>query len=203
MKKEGGFMKDALVLIVITVIAGACLGGVYQLTKGPIEEAAMADKIEAYQEVLSDAVNFKADDYSSEIAKANDDAGDLGFGNVLVEDCVTGVDSSSSGIGYVVTTTSKDGFGGDVTITVGITNDGEVKGIAFLNLEETAGLGMNAQNESFYSQYANKKVDQFTVTKTGSTSDEEIDALSGATITSNAVTNAVNMALYFVNNCLD
>lgn len=105
-------------------------------------------------------------------------------------------------IGYVVTATSKDGYGGDVTVSVGITTDGEVKGIEFLTLNETAGLGMNASKPEWKGQFADKKVEQFSVTKSGSTSDEEIDAISGATITSNAVTNAVNTALYFVNDCV-
>ena len=79
----------------------------------------------------------------------------------------------------------------------------EVKGIEFLALAETAGLGMNAAQPEWKAQYADKAVEQFTVTKSGASSDEEIDAISGATITSNAVTGAVNLALYFVNNCVE
>jgi len=51
-------------------------------------------------------------------------------------------------------------------------------------------------------QYAGKNVTQFVVTKTGAASDEQIDAISGATITSNAVTNGVNAGLYYFQNVL-
>lgn len=196
-------MKDALILFAITLIAGACLGGVYEITKGPIEQAALAAKEEAFRTVLADADHFKLDDYSKALEKANADASGLGFGNVSVDECATGADLSDAAIGYVVTATSKDGYGGDITVSVGITTEGEVKGIEFLTLAETAGLGMNAAEPEWKAQYANQAVEQFMVTKSGASSDGEIDAISGATITSNAVTGAVNLALYFVNHCVN
>ena len=199
---KGGFMKDALILFAITLVAGACLGGVYEITKDPIAAANQAAKERAFREVLADADSFAMDDYSAALDKVNTEVKELDFGNVSVDECATGMDASGGAIGYVVTATSKDGYGGDVTVSVGITTDGEVKGIEFLTLNETAGLGMNASKPEWKGQFADKKVEQFSVTKSGSTSDEEIDAISGATITSNAVTNAVNTALYFVNDCV-
>ena len=199
---KGGFMKDALILFAITLVAGACLGGVYEITKDPIAAANQAAKERAFREVLADADSFAMDDYSAALDKVNTEVKELDFGNVSVDECATGMDASGAAIGYVVTATSTDGYGGDVTVSVGITTDGEVKGIEFLTLNETAGLGMNASKPEWKGQFADKKVEQFSVTKSGSTSDEEIDAISGATITSNAVTNAVNTALYFVNDCV-
>ena len=199
---KGGFMKDALILFAITLVAGACLGGVYEITKDPIAAANQAAKERAFREVLADADSFAMDDYSAALDKVNTEVKELDFGNVSVDECATDMDASGVAIGYVVTATSKDGYGGDVTVSVGITTDGEVKGIEFLTLNETAGLGMNASKPEWKGQFADKKVEQFSVTKSGSTSDEEIDAISGATITSNAVTNAVNTALYFVNDCV-
>ena len=99
--------------------------------------------------------------------------------------------------GYVITVTDKDGYGGDIQITVGIMSDGMVNGISFLSISETAGLGMQADTDEFKSQFAGKNVAQFKYTKSGAASDEEIDALSGATITTNAVTNAVNAGLSY------
>ena len=197
-----GFMKDALILFAITLVAGACLGGVYTVTKEPIAAAQLEAKKEAYRTVLSDAADFRADDYAAVIETANGELGGLSYGNVLIDECVTGVDGSGSLLGYVVTATSKDGYGGNITVSVGITSAGEVKGIEFLTLAETAGLGMNANQPEWKAQYANKTVDEFTVTKSGASADNEIDAISGATITSRAVTGAVNSALYFVRNCL-
>lgn len=195
-------MKDALILFAITLVAGACLGGVYEATKEPIAAANLAAKEAAYRTVLPDAVSFESDDMTEVIAGANSEVSGLGYGNVTVDEAAIALDGSGTPMGYVVTTTSKDGYGGDITVSVGITAEGEVKGIEFLTIGETAGLGMNATQPEWKAQYADKTVEQFTVTKSGASSDGEIDALSGATITSNAVTGAVNLALYFVNSCV-
>ena len=61
---------------------------------------------------------------------------------------------------------------------------------------------MKALQPDFYEQYSGKQVTSFEVTKTGASSDNQINAISSATITSKAVTRAVNGALYFANNCI-
>ena len=190
---KGGFMKDALILFAITLVAGACLGGVYEATKEPIAAANLAAKEEAYRTVLPDAASFEADDMTDVMASANAEVSGLGYGNVTVDEAAVALDGSGTPMGYVVTTTSKDGYGGAITVSVGVLADGTVNGIAFLTLAETAGLGMNADTD-WKNQYAGKNVDAFSVTKN--------NAISGATITSNAVTGAVNTAVYFVKNCL-
>ncbi len=198
---KGGFMKDALILFAITLVAGACLGGVYEATKEPIAAANLAAKEAAYRTVLPDASSFESDDMTEVIASANGEISGLGYGNVMVDEAAIALDGSGTPMGYVVTTTSKDGYGGAITVSVGITADGTVNGIAFLTLAETAGLGMNADTD-WKNQYAGKNVDAFAVTKNGAAADNEINAISGATITSNAVTGAVNAAVYFAKNCL-
>lgn len=198
---KGGFMKDALILFVITLVAGACLGGVYEATKAPIAAANLAAKEAAYRTVLPDAVSFEADDMTEVIASANAEVSGLGYGNVTVDEAAIALDGSGTPMGYVVTTTSKDGYGGAITVSVGVLADGTVNGIAFLTLAETAGLGMNADTD-WKNQYAGKNVDAFSVTKNGASAENEINAISGATITSNAVTGAVNTAVYFAKNCL-
>ncbi|MCI8659100.1 MAG: RnfABCDGE type electron transport complex subunit G [Lachnospiraceae bacterium] len=198
---KGGFMKDALILFVITLVAGACLGGVYEATKEPIAAANLAAKEAAYRTVLPDAVSFESDDMTEVIASANGEINGLGYGNVIVDEAAIALDGSGSPMGYVVTTTSKDGYGGAITVSVGVLADGTVNGIAFLTLAETAGLGMNADTD-WKNQYAGKNVDAFAVTKGSAAADNEINAISGATITSNAVTGAVNAAVYFAKNCL-
>ncbi len=199
---KGGFMKDALILFAITLVAGACLGGAYEITKGPIQAAELAAKEDAFRTVLADAASFQLDDYSAALEKANGEVSGLSFGNVQVDECATGLDGAGSPMGYVVTATSKDGYGGNITVSVGITAEGEVKGIEFLTIGETAGLGMNATTPEWKGQFADKTVESFSVTKSGASADNEIDAIGGATITSNAVAGAVNSALYFVNNCV-
>ncbi len=200
--KKGGFMKDALILCVITLISGACLGGVYEVTKGPIEAAQKAAAEAAYRVVLPAASSFEAGGMDEALAKANSEVGSQGFGNVMVDDCVTGLDASGATVGHVVTTTSKDGYGGAITISVGINVDGSIGAIEFLTIGETVGFGMNATEPSWKGQFDGKNVDSFSLTKNGASADNEIDAISGATITSNAVTGAVNAAVYFAKNCL-
>ena len=78
---------------------------------------------------------------------------------------------------------------------MGVQNDGTLNGISILSISETAGLGMKANTDSFKDQFKNKKVEKFSYTKTGATSDDQIDAISGATITTNAMTNGVNAGL--------
>ena len=99
----------------------------------------------------------------------------------------------------MITTTDGEGYGGDIQVTVGITADGTVSGVSFLSISETAGLGMKATEASFYEQYVGVQTDQFYVSKDGGEG-EPIDALSGATITTRAVTGAVNAALAYFQN---
>ena len=71
-------------------------------------------------------------------------------------------------------------------------------GTSILSISETAGLGMRAKTDpSFLSQFNGVDVDSFSVVKdgTGSSADDKIDAISGSTITSKAVTNGINAAL--------
>ena len=89
------------------------------------------------------------------------------------------------------------GYGGDINFSMGVSMDGTVTGVEMLSLSETAGLGMRAKDEEFKGQFAGKTVDQFVVTKNGASAENEIDAISGATFTSKAVTNGVNAGLRF------
>ena len=110
-----------------------------------------------------------------------------------------GKDASGNEVGYVFVTVSK-GYGGDVKIMTGVDKNGAVTGISPLELNETAGLGMKAQNASFLDQFKGK-VKDIAVNK-NSASGNEIQALTGATITSKAVTAAVNEALSYYDSNL-
>lgn len=201
MSEKKGFMGDALKLFMITLVAGICLGAAYEITKNPIAVAQAATEQKTYQSVFKDAASFEPNaDAQAEIASSADKI-KTDYANAKIEEVLDAKDASGKVVGYVVNTTGK-GFGGDVKLTVGIKSDGTITGIGFLSLSESAGLGMNAKQPKFYEQYLNKSVESFTVTKTGAKSDSEINAISGATITSRAVTNAVNAALYFTKNCI-
>lgn len=98
-------------------------------------------------------------------------------------------------VGFIFKTAEK-GYGGDVSVMTAVNPDGTVKSVAILDVSnETPGLGQNAAKESFYSQYANKK-SGISLLKNGAESDKnEVNAVTGATITSTAVNKAVNKAL--------
>lgn len=198
MKKQSGFVKDAIILFAITLISGLVLGFVYDITKAPIAAAAKAAKNEAYAVVFPEAKDFEENEAdTAKIAETADEIAGKGFGHSNIDEVVTAKDGSGNNIGRVITSTSKDGYNGTVQISVGIKSDGTVVGITFLTLEETPGLGMRAAEVSFYGQYANKNTKEFKLVKGAAGADDEISAISGSTITSTAVTNAVNAALYF------
>lgn len=198
MKKQSGFVKDAIILFAITLISGLVLGFVYDVTKAPIAAAAKAAKNEAYAVVFPEAKDFEENESeTAKIAETAEEIAGKGFGHVSINEVVDAKDDAGNDVGRVITSTSKDGYNGTVQISVGIKSDGTVVGITFLTLEETPGLGMRAGEESFYGQYANKNTKEFKLVKGAAGADDEIAAISGSTITSNAVTNAVNAALYF------
>lgn len=184
-------IKDCLILFIITLIAGCALGVVYEVTKAPIAAQEAKKKMEAQQGVFADASAFDAVELDDSIVAAVETNG------VTVDEVYDAKDASGAHLGYVVQTTSPNGYGGNITLMVGVTADGTSNGYSLLSISETAGLGMNATKAEWAAQYAGKTVDAFEVTKTGATSDNQIDAISGATITSRAVTEAVNTCLAY------
>lgn len=194
-------IKNTLILTAITVISGCLLGLVYEVTKAPIAAAQEAAKQDAYRTVLEEAKDFLVDE-EFDASKASGFLSDAGITGTDIDEVVIAKDASGDVYGYVITATSHEGYGGDIKVSIGILNDGTVKGIEMLSISETAGLGMKASEPDFKNQFKDKLVGLFAVTKSGASSDSEIDALSGATITSNAVTNAVNSALIYYQNML-
>ncbi len=190
----GSFIKNVLCLTVITLVAGFGLGYVYDITKEPIAQMEEKTKLDAFRAVFTEADTFSdaGDTSSSEGILAS-----AGITGVDIDSAVKALDTSGNMLGYVINVTTHEGYGGDITISMGIDNEGTVKGIEILGISETAGLGMKAKEARFKDQFKDKKVTQFSYTKTGAASDFEIDALSGATITTKAVVNAVNAGLAY------
>ncbi len=195
-------VKDALVLTCITVIAGFALGLVYEITKAPIKKAEEAALQKAYNTVFSDADSFKdlegfdADEATKLVQAA-------GYSDDTIDSCSVAYDESSNPIGYVITVTSSAGYGGDITFSLGITNDGVINGYSITSISETAGLGMKARDEgdgTFSSQFVNRAAEIFEVTKSGASASNEIDAISAATITSKAVTYGVDAGVTYFNS---
>ena len=198
-----GIMKDAAILCVITLIAGFALGLVHEVTLEPIAAAQLAANTATYQEVYPDAAGFQiSDELQSAVDSWGEEISSQGYGNVTVDAAQEALDADGNVIGYLITSTSTDGYNGTIQVATGITAEGQITGIGFLSISETPGLGMNAENPEFKDQFAGKSLQTFEVTKTSPSADNQIAAISGATFTSSAVTGAVNAAVYFAENCI-
>ncbi len=190
-------VSDCIKLFIITIVAGLALGFVYNVTKEPIAKQEELAKQEAYQAVFADAKSFAEVDYEDSDIQAVCDKN--GLTGITMNEIMAAKDASGNQIGYVFNVTTSEGYGGDIQLAVGVQTDGTLNGYDTLSIGETAGLGMNATTDAFKNQYKGIKAKQLTVVKdgTGSQSDEKIDAISGATITSRAVTSAVNTCLAY------
>lgn len=202
-------LKEAGILFAITLIAGLMLGVVYELTKEPIqiqqEKAIQEACAAAFPESEKDQAGmdgyprFLFDDYfeytfdEAFLSELADDGIKIGTIYTVIDNFNPVMDSVSY-CGHVVEVTSKNGYGGDIVLYVGVDFDGMVRGVSILELSETAGLGMEAP-KVLAPQFAGRTVDSFVYTKTGAQADNEVDAITSATITTSAVVKAVNGGL--------
>lgn len=184
-------LKEAAILFAITLIAGLALGFTYQLTKEPIRIQKEKKMREACQEVFTDASEFTV----IEIMADEETMTEMASRGVTVGKIYEATNSSATRLGYVVEVSTK-GYEKPISIYLGVRNDGTLNGISIVEIAETPGLGMRAE-EVLVPQFAGKKVKEFTYTKVGSQSDSEIDAIASATVTTKAVLNAVNAGLDF------
>lgn len=198
-KSSSTIIKDAIALFLITLISGLALSYVFEITKLPIEDQQAQKKIASFQVVYSGAASFTIDQALTDKALATDLSSiDPNYKGITVDEVNQALDSNGVLIGYVVKATTTKSYKDQITIVAGYSKEGTVTGVEFLAISETAGLGAKASEPAFKGQFTGKAVEQFEVTKTGATADNQINAISGATITSKAVTNAVNASIGFV-----
>ncbi|MBQ4155300.1 MAG: RnfABCDGE type electron transport complex subunit G [Clostridia bacterium] len=174
-------IKNAIILTLITLVAGSALAFVYSITNEPIAQAEIKATQEAYKTVFDIAEEFK----ELELAEYNDENG-------AVVSAVSSAVKGDEAIGFVMTTAAK-GYGGDIKVAVGINKNGALTGISILDASnETPGLGAKVKEDDFTSQFAGVKASEL---------DSQVDAISGATFSTNGVKNAVNAAFnYFEKN---
>lgn len=154
---------------------------------------------EVFRMTFPEADSFEVMDF--DLAQdCNKELASSDFGDVGVDAAAAAKDRDGVLTGWVVNAHSKDSYMGNVAVSVGFDSDGTIRGLEFLVLEDTPGLGMRAGEDDFKDQFEGKGRETLTVTDSGNPGDSEIDAVSGATITSNAVTNAVNAAMYYVHH---
>ncbi|TCO79995.1 RnfABCDGE type electron transport complex subunit G [Marinisporobacter balticus] len=180
--------KLGIILFIIAAVAATILGYTNDITKAPIEAQMMQANITARQTVLPDAAEFE------EVDKGQYE----GYENIL--EVFKGVKDGET-VGYTIKT-NPGGYGGEVEVMIGITMDNAISGVNIGSHNETPGLGAKASGE-FKDQYNGKSVDkEVEVIKSGELKDNEVMAISGATITSKAVTKGVNSAIKLFNEKL-
>ncbi|MEG1426254.1 MAG: RnfABCDGE type electron transport complex subunit G [Oscillospiraceae bacterium] len=163
-------VAPALILFTICFVISSLLSVTNMLTKDKITESMKAKEEESRQIVLQEAESFvPAADNSYFTGKKGEEI-----------------------VGFVFITEAK-GYGGTVKVMTGIGSDDQVKGVVILNQNETPGLGANATKASFTDQF--KQAAQPLQVGKGTSGDGQISAMTGATITTKAVTNAVNTAI--------
>lgn len=196
-KKKSSIVVNTLVLVVVTFVAVLLLAVVNQVTKGPIEQAEIDARAKVYASVYPNAVNFAEIENSEALIEGSAELlSGAGYDGCYVNDALAVTDASGSIVGYVIAATSPSGYGGDVQIAIGI-SDGKLTGFDVVAQSETAGLGSKVTEDTFKSQFAGKPASALEYTKSGATEENQIDAISGATITTGAATDAVNAAIAF------
>ncbi len=179
--------KPVIALTIIAILAGLALSGVFFMTKDTIADQELAREREAYKAVCPDAASF------DDAEEAKDAIAAMAGESTRVNEALVAKDEAGNVIGYALNVTGK-GFGGDVTMALGLTADGKISGISFTELNETAGLGMRADEPAFKDQFIDRS-GQLTLVKGDAAGGQEISAITGASVTSGAVISAVNAGL--------
>lgn len=186
--------KLGLTLLIFCLIAAVALGFANEVTKGPIIENSIRANIEARKEVFPEADEFELIATSEEGVEyeAHKNAKSFFEENPKVKEVYKAI-SNGEHIGYVIKT-APNGYGGAIVVVIGFRIDGVITGVRVGDHQETPGLGAKAKTEDYYLQYNNLSITKTVdVTKTDVVDgNNEIKAISGATITSVAVTNGVN-----------
>lgn len=199
-EKKSGLFSNTVVIFVITLVSVVLLAVVYQITKEPIAKAQEDAKIKIYSSVFTGAVSFeKIENTQSLLSGAAPALSKADLSDCTVDEALYAKSESGETAGYVISAVSPNGYGGDVKIAVGISRDGVLTGFDVVSNSETAGLGSKCTDEEFTSQFKNKRAEMIKYTKTGASAPDEIDAISGATRTTNAAVQAVNTAIIFYN----
>lgn len=176
-KKESTLKNMLIALMVITIVSGGVLGFIYGLTKPVIDKVEENKNIKAINEVLK-----------TDVAIANTET-------KVIEDLTYNLayDANANFIGAAIRTYSMNGFGGKIELMVGILNNGIINKVSVLSQAETPGLGANMVNDKFKGQFDGKNPKEFNldVKKDGG----DVDAITAATISSRAVSEAVKKAV--------
>ena len=184
--------KLGLNLLIISAVAALLLALTNSVTASTIAQRNEQANAEARKLVLESAQDFEqVKDVKTDNSKG-----------VEVSEIYEAKDASGNTVGYTLKVLPS-GYGGTIELMVGIDSaKGQVSGINVVSNSETAGLGAKSTDPEFSDQYKGKPLEELSVLKNGTPGDTEIKAISGATITSTAVTNGVDAAIEVHNNSL-
>lgn len=184
--------KLGLNLLIISAVAALLLALTNSVTADTIAQRSEQANAEARKLVLDSAETFEeVKDIKTDNSK-----------NIEVAEVYEAKDASGNTVGYTLKVLPS-GYGGKIELMVGIDSaNSQVSGINVVSNSETAGLGARSTEPEFSDQYKGKPLEELSVLKNGTPGDTEIKAISGATITSTAVTNGVDAAIEVYNNSL-
>ena len=166
MKKNfNEIVKPVLVLVCICLVVSALLAYINSVTSPIIAKAEQEKTEQAMSEVLTESEGFRPVEIDN------------------LPDRVTEIYSAENGSGYVFMLTTK-GYGGDMKLICGIKSDGTIEQCKTLSHSETSGLGSKTAEDPYRNQYCGKSSDTLS----------EVDAITGATISSTAYKNAIEDA---------
>lgn len=179
-KTESTFKNMVLSLTLISLVASACLGFVYEMTRGPIALADLNKKLNAIRQVVPEFTN-----------NPNDEMYMLptGDGDSLE---VYPAKSGNEIVGYAVNTNTSTGFSGNISLMAGFKPDGTIINITVLEQKETPGLGTKMAEPAFKDQFKDKNPGNFILKVKNDGG--PVDAITAATISSRAFCHAVQRA---------
>ena len=179
-KTESSFKNMVLSLSLISLVASACLGFVYEFTKGPIELSNLNKKVNAIKQVVPE---FNNNPYNERFRLSTGEGDSLDIYPAKKDDKI---------VGYAIGTYTNNGFSGNITMMAGFKPDGTITGITVLEHKETPGLGTKMSEPKFKDQFIEKNPSEFNlkVKKDGGS----VDAITAATISSRAFCDAIQRA---------
>ena len=209
MDKKDNMIKDAIILCIITLVLGAVLAGVYMLTKEPIDNAQKETNNEACAVVVAEGDKVQDDDKDAVSGAAaylkghdlsnaevkEDEGGDLLSEYVQINE----VHPTANG-GKVYLADALKGYGGKISFALGVDTEGAITGIEITSQSETAGLGANCETDEFKNRFPGVKAPESPseeMYNKNETTETQVQALSGATVTSRAITRAVKGILFY------
>ncbi|NLW22424.1 MAG: RnfABCDGE type electron transport complex subunit G [Tissierellia bacterium] len=183
-------IKLGLILFVITAAAALVLGASNMVTYERIAEADRLANERAKMEVLDMADSFNPLD-DSELKEI------IGDNTNIVE--INEGYKGSELVGYTFNV-KVNGYGDQITFMIGISKDGSITGIKILNHSETPGLGANATKSYFTNSFKGKTLSSEIVAVKSPQADNEVQAITSATITTNAIVDGVNLVREIYNS---